>query len=143
VAGLAIVAAASTTGCAKTMVSASAKTEPFKLELIDEAAGLNRITLESTAAERIGIETAKTGVLLRFGGESKRTTVPYGAVMYDAQGSSFVYTNPKPLVFVRHPITVDYVEDDLAVLLDGPPSGTPVVHVGVAELQGIEFGVGK
>ncbi|MGH8971732.1 MAG: hypothetical protein ACRD0C_00820 [Acidimicrobiia bacterium] len=140
---LAIVAAASLSGCAKTMVSASAKTEPFKLELINEAEGLNRITLEPEAAKKIGIETQKLGVLFRFGGESQRTTVPYGAVLYDAKGSTFVYTNPKPLVFVRHPITVDYVEDDLAVLVSGPPSGTSVVHVGVAELQGIEFGVGK
>lgn len=140
---LAVVAAASLSGCAKTMVSATAKTEPFKLELINEAEGINRLTLEPTAAKKIGIKTEKVGVLLRFGGESQRTTVPYGAVLYEAKGTSSVYTNPEPLVFVRHPITVDYIEGDLAVLVAGPPRGTSVVTVGVAELQGIEFGVGK
>jgi hypothetical protein len=139
---LAVVAAASLSGCAKTMVAASAKVEPFKLEPI-EGTELNRLTLEAKAVERIGLETEKVGSLFRFGGESQRTTVPYGALMYDAKGATFVYTSEKPLVFVRHPVTVDYVEGDLAVLLEGPPRGTPVVTAGGSELTGIEFGVGK
>lgn len=139
---LAVVAAASLSGCAKTVVSASAKTEPFKLEPI-KGTELNRLTVEAKSVQRIGLKTEKVGALLRFGGESQRTTVPYGALMYDAKGTTFVYTNPEPLVFVRHPVTVEYVEDDLAVLVAGPPRGTSVVTVGVAELQGIEFGVGK
>ncbi len=142
VAVLAIVAATSLSGCAKAMVSASAKVEPFKLEPI-EGTELNRLTLEAKAVERIGLKTEKVGTLLRFGGESLRSTVPYGALVYDAKGATFVYTSPKPLVFVRHPVTVDYVEEDLAVLKDGPPSGTPVVTDGGSELTGIEFGVGK
>jgi hypothetical protein len=139
---LAVMAVASLSGCAKTMVSASAKTEPFTLEPI-EGTELNRLTLEAKAVERIGLKTEQVGVLLRFGGESQRTTVPYGALVYDAKGAAFVYTSPKSLVFVRHPVTVDYVEGDRAVLVDGPPSGTPVVTDGGSELTGIEFGVGK
>jgi hypothetical protein len=142
VAVLAIVAAASMTGCAKTMVSASAKVEPFKLEPI-KGTELNRLTLEAKAVERIALKTEKVGTLFRFGGESQRSTVPYGALVYDAKGATFVYTSPKPLVFVRHPVTVDYVEGDLTVLKDGPPSGTLVVTDGGSELTGIEFGVGK
>jgi len=45
-------------------------------------------------------------------------------------------------VFVRHAITVDRIEADRAVLSAGPPIGTLVVTVGVAELWGIETGVG-
>src|SRR5687767_2688830 len=104
---LAVVAAASLSGCAKTLESASAKEPRFQLELIDEEAGLNRLTLDPRAAERIGIKTEKIGVLIRFGGESERTTVPYSAVLYDPKGTTYVYTNPEPLIFVRHPITVD------------------------------------
>jgi hypothetical protein len=139
---LAVLAAASLSGCAKTMVSASAKTEPFKLEPI-EGTELNRLTLEAKAVERIGLKTEKVGTLIRFGGESQRTTVPYGALVYDAKGQAFVYTSLKPQVFVRHPVTVDYVEGELAVLVDGPPRGTSVVTDGGSELTGIEFGVGK
>jgi hypothetical protein len=57
-------------------------------------------------------------------------------------GAAWVYTAPEPLVYVRHPIVVDYVEGDRAVLSKGPPPGTAVVTVGVAELYGIEVGVG-
>ena len=77
------------------------------------------------------------------GSEALRKVIPYAAVIYDLHGETWVYTNPEPLVFVRHPIHVDYIEGDLAVLLEGPPAGTEVATVGVAELLGTEFGVGK
>jgi hypothetical protein len=140
---LVVVAAAPLSACAKVEESAAAKEPRFELELINEAEGLNRLTLDAKASDRIGIKTEKVGVLLRFGGDSQRTTVPHSAVLYDPKGTTYVYTNPKPLVFVRHPITVDYIEDDLAVLVAGPPRDTSVVTVGGAELQGMEFGVGK
>ena len=72
---------------------------------------------------------------------SRRSIVPYASVMYDLQGNTWTYTNPEPLVYVRHPITVEYIDGDLAVLLDGPPAGTAVVTVGAAELFGVESGV--
>ena len=69
--------------------------------------------------------------------------VPYAAVLYDARGNTWAYTNPKPLTFVRHAIHIAYIKGDLAVLSDGPPSGTEVVTVGAAELFGAETGIGK
>ena len=69
--------------------------------------------------------------------------VPYAAVIYDVAGKTWVYTNPEPLVFVRQSISVDYVEDDLAYLTDGPAAGTQVVTIGGAELYGAETGVSK
>ena len=72
-----------------------------------------------------------------------RQVVPYAAVLYDAKGDTWVYTNPNPLTFVRHPIHIDYIEGDLAVLSDGPAAGTAVVLVGAAELFGAETGIGK
>jgi hypothetical protein len=68
---------------------------------------------------------------------------PYAAVLYDARGNTWAYTTPKPLTFVRQAIHIDYIEGDLAVLSDGPPSGTEVVIVGAAELFGAETGIGK
>jgi hypothetical protein len=70
-------------------------------------------------------------------------TVPYAAVIYDVAGKTWVYTNPEPLTFVRQSITVDYVEDGVAHLTDGPAVGTKVVTIGGAELHGAETGVSK
>jgi hypothetical protein len=74
-------------------------------------------------------------------GEPQRV-IPYSAVIYDATGKTWAYTNPEALTYVRHPIDVEYIEGDLAVLKDGPAVGTPVVTAGAAELLGVEQGVG-
>jgi hypothetical protein len=68
--------------------------------------------------------------------------VPFAAVLYDTHGETWVYTNPEPLTYVRAPITVDYIEGDLAVLTEGPPAGTEVVTAGASELSGAESGIG-
>jgi hypothetical protein len=72
-----------------------------------------------------------------------RKVVPYAAVLYGVNGETWVYSNPEPLVFVRQPIVVDYIEGDLAILSEGPETGTEVVTVGAAELFGTETGVSK
>lgn len=139
---VAAAAAVSLSGCAKSAEVAAAKTEPVKIDKV-EGTDLSRLTLEARAVERLGLTTQTVAELSRFGDQSPRLTVPYGAVLYDAKGATWVYTNPEPLVFVRHAITVDYIKGDLAVLLEGPPVGTSVVTAGGAELAGVEFGVGK
>ena len=105
---------------------------PAKVEAI-EGTEFNRLTLTEKAAERLDIQVA----------EVADNTVPYAAVLYGLDGETFVYTNAEPLTYIRAPIVVDHIEGDLAVLVEGPPSGTPVVTVGGAELIGIEFGLGK
>lgn len=87
--------------------------------------------------QRVRIELALEGT------GSQQLVIPYAAVIYDLNGNTWTYTNPQPLTFVREPITVDYIEGELAVLSAGPPIGTTVVTVGVAELYGTETGVGK
>ncbi|HEX6306474.1 MAG TPA: hypothetical protein VFZ76_19900 [Anaerolineales bacterium] len=77
------------------------------------------------------------------GNGALRKVVPYAAVLYGVNGETWVYTNPEPLVFVRSPITIDYIEGDLAVLSEGPEVGTAVVTLGAAELFGTETGVSK
>jgi hypothetical protein len=69
--------------------------------------------------------------------------VPYAAVLYGVHGETWVYSNPQPLVFVRQPIVIDYIEGDRAYLSEGPQVGTAVVTVGAAELFGTETGVSK
>ena len=77
------------------------------------------------------------------GDGEKRKVIPYAAVLYDAKGNTWVYTNPEELVFIRKPIQIDTIVGDEAFLVDGPPVGAAVVTVGGAELYGTEFGVGK
>lgn len=69
--------------------------------------------------------------------------VPYSAVVYGLHGETWAYTNPEPLTFIRHPITVEYIEGGQAFLSDGPPIGTSVVTVGAQLLYGADTGVGK
>jgi hypothetical protein len=113
--------------------------EPAKVERVEGGAA-TRLTLTAETAERLGIETKP--VLAGKIGRATRRVVPYSAVLYDARGDTWVYTNPEPLAYVRERVTVDYIQSGQAVLADGPPEGTPVVAVGAAELYGTEFGVG-
>ena len=69
--------------------------------------------------------------------------IPYAAVLYDARGNSWIYTNPEPLVFVRHRIDVEYIEGDRAVLLQGPDTSAKIVTAGAAELFGVEQKFGQ
>jgi hypothetical protein len=141
VAALAFLSAVSLAGCAKTTEVATTKAEPFTLEKVDS--GLNRLTVDKLSVERIGIKTSTVREVSRFGGDTTRKVVEYSAVVYLPTGETHVYTNPKPLLFVRQPIKIEYIEGDLAVLSDGPPVGTAIVTTGSAELFGMEFGVGK
>jgi hypothetical protein len=91
---------------------------------------------ELAPGQRVRVELELTG------SGKERLTVPFAALIYEPDGRNSVYTNPEPLVFIRHYIKVDYVEGDLAILLDGPPVGTAVVTDGAIELFGAEFKVG-
>ena len=116
------------------------ESEPATLEPV-EGTSLVRVTLTPQAAERVGIETA----LVQDGGAGSgaaEKVVPYGAVIYDSEGETWVYTSTEPLVFVRAPIVVDRIEGNRVFLSDGPAPGTEVVTVGAAELFGAEFEVG-
>jgi hypothetical protein len=118
-----------------------AKIKPATVEHV-EGQEMSRITLTQRAAERLDIKTATVAgpQLTRSG--ARRPVVPYAAVLYDAKGVTWVYTSPANLVYVRHRITVDYIEGDQAVLTDGVPAGTQVVTQGGQELFGAEFEIG-
>jgi hypothetical protein len=112
--------------------------EPALVEPI-EGTALNRVTLTQRAAERLGVETA--AVEDEEAGGAPAKVLPYSAVLYDANGDTWTYTNPEPLVFIRHQISIDRVDGESAILSEGPDAGTKVVTVGAAELIGTEFGV--
>lgn len=137
-AGLAAVIA---TGCGTSTPSgAGADPEPPVVVEQIEGSELHRLTLSKRAAERLGIETV--AVAEERVGSKVLSAIPYSGIVYDADGSTWTYTNPEGLVFVRVGVTVDRIEGDTARLSIGPPVGTKVVTVAAAELWGVETGVG-
>ena len=134
--GLAIAAAVFAAGCG----SSGSKEEvgdalPAKVTPI-KGTDLSRVTLSADAAKRLGIATA---TVVAQG--SDRKVIPYDAVIYAADGKTFTYTSPKPLNYVRAPITVTDIRGNRAYLSAGPPAGTAVVTVGSQELFGTEYEV--
>jgi hypothetical protein len=95
-----------------------------------------RETLTEDAAKRLDIQTAAVHDAQVNG--AKRTVIPYASIIYDTEGATWVYLNPEPLTFVRHPVTVDDIKGDEVFLSDALPSDSVVVTVGVAELYGAE-----
>ena len=85
----------------------------------------------------------KVGVTLSLKDTKQSLVVPYSSILYDMYGSSWVYLNTEPQVYVRQRVELYHVLDELAVLSRGPAVGAKVVSAGAAELFGTEFGVGK
>lgn len=140
VAALLLVAVLPVAGCQGGEEEASATDEPAMVEPVEGSDDLFQVTLTAEAAERIDLQTA----VVRTEGEgaAERTIVPYSAIVYETDGETWVYASTEDLSFVREHIVVQEIEGDRAVLSEGPPAGTEVVTVGVAELFGAEHGIG-
>src|SRR4051812_6653304 len=68
----------------------------------------SREILTEDAAQRLDLQTAEVRDADLNG--AKRTVVPYASIIYDTAGATWVYLNPEPLTFVRHPVTVDNIK---------------------------------
>lgn len=121
-------------GCGTT--KANANPDPATSEEID--LGRHIVRLTARAAERTGVQTAPV-----LAGEGTRTVVPFDAIVYWPDGSSWVYVMTADLEYVRQTINVESVDGDTAVLSEGPAPGTLVVTVGQSEFWGVESGVGE
>jgi hypothetical protein len=77
------------------------------------------------------------------GGTVKALTIPWSAVLYDANGGAWVYERTAPLTYVRRRVSLRRVMGANVLLDAGPVLAAKVVHVGAAELFGAEFGIGK
>lgn len=108
-----------------------------QVDVID-GSSLKRVTLTQKAMERLDIKTGQVAV-----DAAGIMSAPYAALLYDVKGKTWVYTNPQPLAYVRHSVVVESIKGERAFLREGPPAGTVVVVVGVAELYGTESGIGK
>ena len=135
-AGLVSMAAAIALGsCTEVETESATGYEPAALEPVKGSEDLQRVTFTEEGARRVGLET---GEVSRNG---KRLVAPYAALLYDPEGKTYVYTNPKPLEYLRALVEVDRIEGDRVLLTDGPPAGTKVVTVGVTEVYGTELEV--
>jgi hypothetical protein len=94
------------------------------------------VTLSGAAEKRLGIRTAP--VTAAAGGA---LTVPYGAVVYEPDGTSWAYVQTSPLHFQRQRLTILGITGDTVTLSSGPAAGTAVVVQGGAELVGVETGI--
>ena len=121
-------AAPALAGCTEVESETASGYEPSKLANA-------RVTFTPEAARRIGL---RTGVVRRSGSE---VAVPYAALLYGPDGSTYVYASPKPLRYVRERVRVGRVDGDRVVLTRGPAAGTRVVTVGTAEVYGTELEV--
>lgn len=123
-------------GCAEVETEVAVGYQPATVEPLEGNDDVKRVTFTAEGAKRTGVQTAD----VRDNGD--RIVVPYAAVIYDPEGKTFVYTSAKPLTYVREEVKVERIEGDRAFLTDGPPAGTEVVTVGVAEVYGAELGIG-
>jgi hypothetical protein len=123
------------TACAEAPSGEHEVVEPVKLEQI-EGTDITRVILTPKAVERTGIETT----VVRKSG--KRLIVPHSAIIFDAEGLVWVYTNPKPLTYERQEVKLFTEKGDTAILSEGPPPGTRIVTIGVPELFGAEYEIG-
>ena len=97
--------------------------------------GPSRLILTEESVLRLGLETAPVE------GSAGALTVPYAAVVYDADGGSWVFVEVEDRVYQRAPISISSIDGDRVGLTDGPEPGTEVVTVAAAELVGVEAGI--
>jgi hypothetical protein len=97
--------------------------------------GPARLTVTGEAVERLRLETAPVA------GSAGSMSIPYAAVVYDAEGATWAFVQLEPGVYQRAPITITAIEGDSARLSVGPEPGTEVVTVAAAELVGVEAGI--
>jgi hypothetical protein len=135
---LALIVVGATIAFNGTSASVPPKVLPGRVEHV-AGTDASRVILTAAAVQRIGVTTQPVRDEQVAG--AAREVIPYAAVLYDAAGDTWTYTNPESMVYVRARITVDSIEGDRATLSSGPAAGTPVVDVGAVELYGTEFGV--
>jgi hypothetical protein len=103
---------------------------------------VQRLQLTGEAIKRLGIVLqpvrAAPAAKVQTGA---REVIPYSAVVYDTDGSTWTYANTAVRTYVRQPITIAAIRGNIAVLSAGPPVGTEVVTVGATELLGTEYDI--
>lgn len=122
------------TACQKHHASHQAE-HPAEVEAI-AGSDVKKVTLVESAMKRLDVKTVQVQQI------GDQLVVPYSSLIYDPKGQTWVYTSPAPRTFVRHKIEIDRITGESVMLKEGPPAGTTIASVAVAELYGTEFKVG-
>jgi hypothetical protein len=136
VAGLVIGAAAILAGCAS---ATPAQTSPAVIKPVAGSA-IPQLQLTERAVQRLGIVTQPVRQT-RAAGQPAHEVIPYAAVVYDTDGSTWTYVNTAARTYERKPIAVTEIDGATALLSAGPAVGTAVVTVGAAELLSTEYDI--
>jgi hypothetical protein len=134
------VAALFLAGCA----AASAHEDPPPAVVKDiPGSAVKQLQLTDQAIHRLGITTAavRAGQAAVDGQRGTYKLIPYSAVIYDNDGSTWAFVNTSPRTFIRQRITVGAIQGSTAVLAAGPAPGAAVVTLGAPELLGTEYDI--
>jgi len=134
-AGLCVAAGLALTGCQTLASGTESEGDPPATVEVDPEGGPATLTLIEEAVGRLGIETAAVEQ------PAEGLTIPYAAVVYDADGGAWAFVELEPRTYQRAPITIVSITGDRTLLSAGPEPGTAVVTVGAAELVGVEAGI--
>jgi hypothetical protein len=137
IAALLVPAALALAGCAPAAAGGTgtaAVEQPATLRT-PAGGGPGLVTLTETAAKRLGIRTAPVATA------GSRLTIPYGAVIYEPNGSAWAFVETTARTYQRAPITIIGILGATVTLSTGPKAGTAVVTQGAAELVGVETGI--
>ncbi len=108
------------------------------LELVSDNPGHHVVTLTPLGASQIGVRTEPVRQSGKF------LVLPYDALLYGADGTTFVYTSPEALTFLYEEITLEKIVGEQIYFSKGPAVGTQVVTHAVAQVHGadiqLEFG---
>ena len=138
IAGLVVSAAVILAGCGS---AAPADVPPATVTQI-AGSQVARLQLTGQAIHRLGIAVQPVRAAPTAQGRTgARKVIPYSAVVYDTDGSTWTYVNTAARTYVRQPITIVAIQGNVAALSAGPPVGSAVVTVGSAELLGTEYDI--
>jgi hypothetical protein len=138
--GLAAAAALILTGCGATQATAG---QPPAVVQSVPGSQVPQVRLTDQAIHRIGLATqaVRVATVTAAGRRGPYKVVPYSAVIYDNDGSTWTYVETGARTFMRERISVRVILGATAVLSQGPAAGTPVVTVGAPELLGAEYNI--
>jgi hypothetical protein len=135
-----IVAAALLAGCGA--ASAHSGPPPAVVKAVPGSV-VKELHLTSQAIHRLGIttETVRVAKVSLDGHSGPHKVIPYSAVVYDNDGSTWTYVATAPRTFLRQRIAVGEISGETAILVSGPAQGAAVVTVGAPELLGTEYDI--
>jgi hypothetical protein len=132
--GIVVTAIASTAGCAEIESVTAEPYEPAHLESTSPDQP-KRVILTEEAVQRTELKTTRVRL------EDGDLEVEHAALVYDQKGKPWVFTVVGPRTYVRAPVVIEEIDDELMILATGPRPGTEVVTVGAIELWGAELEV--